>query len=148
MSTVQSSPEYTVPAGYSDAMMFWYGVPPIVVAPGANVPGQLLVQSDSDFEWRGTSWFVTSSAGGQPYTDAGDLVPSMLLEVVPQGQQRPFSNGQVALDTIAGRGRLVYVLPYPIILLRGNGVTFNLNNLESANTYTIYLTLHGRKLFA
>ncbi len=138
---------YALPPGYSRGMNFWYGVAPIVVAAGANVPGQLVVDSDSDFEWRGTTYFVTSAGVAQPYTDSSNPVPILLAQVSPQGQNTPFSNSQVPLSSIAGRGNLPYILPYPLVLLRSNGVTFQLSNLEGANSYTVYITLHGRKLF-
>lgn len=125
---------------------FTYGVSFGNLAAGAVVANNIQIQADSSFELIKLSVYGTLHGGSAPYSD-GSLVECNIF-ITDSGSGRQLMNTPVPVNSIAGSGKLPYILPESRIFKGNSTVQFNMTNFSGTNQYdNVALSLGGRKLF-
>jgi hypothetical protein len=125
--------------------IFAYRIPFTSIASLATQNYSLQFDVDADFLWQKATMQADIAAAGQ--TASSLVVPLCNLLMTDSGSGRNFMSGAVPLSTIFGTGSLPFILPNPKQFRAGSTLAFALSNYDAANTYNVYLTLWGVKIF-
>jgi len=114
-----------------DDLPFWYPInPPALTALQANVAANVVVDNDSDFEWR---WIVASSTG------------TFSVTLTDRFTARPLMPSNINGENIAGTAQLPFILPKPYLLRRTSTIQALFTDRSGAGN-TIQFCLVGYKL--
>lgn len=126
---------------------FQYGVSLLGMGVSAvPVQGNIAIAADADFVWLQTAAYVLIAAntGTTYYTE---LLPNINLVVTDTSSGRSLMNQAVPISSMAGSGRYPYSIPNPRLFAAKTLVNFAATNLDPANTYNLYITMIGVKVF-
>lgn len=111
-----------------------------------TVTGQIQLQNDADFEL--LSIQQMTDIAGALQTDSTRILPLATIELEQSGTGNDIMPQPVPLPSIAGDGRLPYLLPETWIWPGGGTISVTLARYAVAGTnYNIRLSFHGRKLY-
>ena len=118
------------------------------IAAGSTVNGNIQIQADSDFMWLlGTYWAAITGALNQ--TADTQIIPPITVQITDSGSGRQILSQAVPID--AGPFSRSSSLPYPLnpprVFKARSNIQFVANNLHPANSYRLFLVLHGQKIF-
>lgn len=126
---------------------FVYAVNFGVIAPQTTVIGNIQIQSDSDFIWEAGTYFSVNPAASVQTSETLSI-PAINIQITDTGSGRLIYNQPIPVHAIFGQGA---GLPYPLIQPREfkarSSIAFTATNTEAANSYQLYLLLHGSKNF-
>ena len=134
---------------YRSTEFFVYSPNPLVAtltdaAPVANLT--IPIQSDSDFELLELLQFT--DIGGALQTDSSRIIPLATIQIQQSGSGIDIMPQPVPLGSIAGDGRLPFILPETKIWPANSSMSITLTRYAVAGTsYNIRLSFSGRKLF-
>lgn len=106
-----------------------------------NIP----IAADADFIWLQTAAWVNIANAGTTYY--GENLPDINLLVTDTSSGRSLMNQPVPISSMAGSGRYPYNLPNPRLFAAKTLINLAATNLDTANTYNLWVTLIGVKVF-
>jgi hypothetical protein len=134
---------------YQLAQPYIYTPNPVVLSmtdANPTVAGQIQLQNDADFELISIQQ-VTDIAGALQ-TDSTRILPLATIILQQSGTGNDIMPQPVPIPSIAGDGRLPYLLPETWIWPGGGNISINLARYAVAGTnYNVRLSFHGRKLY-
>jgi hypothetical protein len=126
---------------------FWYVFNQLGnIAPAGTSSQNIQIQGDSKFEWmQTTAFYLIAAEAAQPsFSDKANL--SVFFS--DTGTGRNLSNAPMPLNSVAGTGQLVYVLPVTRIFQPNSTVQCTVVNADAAITYNnVSVVMSGRKIF-
>jgi hypothetical protein len=127
--------------------LFTYEVPSFdLLAVGAAVTNQVLIQNDSDFEWIAAAYEFDLAA--TTYVNAAQNVPNMTILIVDTGSGRQLMNAAVPVIALFGQLGQPYTLPISKVFGRNSSIQFTATNIDAAvTTGHLRLSLIGWKIF-
>lgn len=137
------------PNGYAVMREFFsYQVPVFasLAAATGTAANNLLIQSDSDFEW--TAGVYQFDIAATLNTWATRFIPNMTIQIADSGSGRFLSNAAVPVTSLFGPGSAPIVLPVSKVFAANSNVVFTAVNFDAAvATGNLRLTLLGWKLY-
>lgn len=116
------------------------------LAPAANLPGSVNIDTDSDFFWQKATAHVTSGDDGT--TRSNELIPEINVTIKDATTGRDIMNGQVPMRNIFGTGEIPFILPVEKYFGARSQITMQFYNVSDNTTYTtVYVTFSGVKAF-
>lgn len=113
---------------------------------GASLTDTFNIEADSTFTAVKLAFMADIAGGAQ--TDATRVVPLVRLSITDTGSGRNLQNQPVPLASIAGDGRLPFVLPVPRIFQPRAAVTCTFENYSAATDYAnVELAFIGFKMW-
>lgn len=115
-------------------------------APGANTPGNFLVDSSAPFMLV-SSTYVADLVGVAQLS--GTLIaPLATVMIADQSSNRNWMNVPVPVLSLFGTAQLPYLWPQPRLIPANTNVQVTLANYETANTNNVRLSFHGYRFYA
>lgn len=134
---------------YRATEFFVYSPSPLVATLSDATPVvnlQVPIQSDSDFELLELLQFT--DIAGAVQTDSSRVIPLATIQIQQSGSGIDIMPQPVPLGSIAGDGRLPFILPESKIWPANASMSITLTRYAVAGTsYNIRLSFSGRKLF-
>lgn len=110
------------------------------------------IQADSDFEWRKITFFAELHSGTAPFLDS--QIPELGLQITDGGSGRQLYSSSSPFSSVAGTGRLPFILPVTYIFEAKASILFTVTNFSIAGSGggavqwdNVYLTLIGNKIW-
>lgn len=122
--------------------------PTVITISDAAPTGQLSVpiQTDSDFELLEIA--EATDIAGAPQTQSTRIIPLVTIAITQSGSGVDIFPQPVPLSSVAGDGRLPFILPESKIWQANSSMSITLARYaEVGTTYNIRLSFIGRKLF-
>lgn len=126
---------------------FIYSVLFSALAPAANTPQTLTLDAASDFIWYYAAFSANNHAAITGYTAATRYAPPITVLMVPGDTSSQFMSQAMPLTHMFGNGENPFVLPAPRLIPARSVLTITANNLDTAITYDLYLSLIGTKRY-
>lgn len=122
--------------------IFTYTVPILGLAAGTTAPAATLnFDTNTEFKWMYATYAADIAAAGQQY--ATRVVPLCTVLITDNNSSQNLMNGAVPVPSLFGHGESPYLLPMPRTIPAKSSMTFVVANYDAANTYNLYLQLHG-----
>lgn len=127
---------YTFPVNFSN------------VTAGSTAPvGNFQVDASSPFMLIQQNYVCT------PYpvtvmTQATRLIPNMQIQITEQSSNRNWQSAAVPVSAIFGTGENPWFLPQPRLIPANTTVSVTVNNFDSAQAYSLYLSFIGFRLYS
>lgn len=127
----------------NDRDYFAYSLTVANLLAGTAVQPNLAMSDDSHFLMD----YITGVAANPANPSVQFATPALTLLIVDQGAGRQLENQAVHWGTTVGSAQLPFPTPWPKFFNRGATVQIQLANLDAVQAYTIWITLHGFKIF-
>ena len=115
------------------------------LAAGANISTQISIQADADFILEKLSYYCDVAGAAQTWQTR--VVPNVLVLLTISGSGVQLSSSAVPIPSLFGTGDLPFILPYPRVLPANSVLQINLTSFEAAQSDTLTLNFHGRKVY-
>ena len=113
---------------------------------GASDTDTINIESDSQFVWTKTAYFV--DVAGADQTDSTRVVPLINCQLTDSGSARQFFDEPQPINSIAGQGNIPFILPAPFIFKNNANINASFTNFNAATTYAnLRLSLHGYRVY-
>lgn len=125
---------------------FVYAVPVFTaLAAGASATNNIQIQADSDFVLEQITY--TATIANAAFTSGARPIANCSMLITDTGSGRQLMSSAVPLWTIAGSAEQPFELPRPKAFVSRSTIAVQLNNFDAAQTYNVFISLIGRKLF-
>lgn len=104
------------------------------------------IEADSSFVWLKTTYLVNNNVGD--LTQETVPVPDLTVQITDTGSGRNLQQAPVQIETMAGTGRLPFILPIPRTFKPKSTIQVTMTNDQpnGGDTYNgISLVMHGYK---
>lgn len=140
---ISDGKEYRV---WTDFFVYQVGAFSNLAALTGTATNQLVIQSDSDFEWVHASYQFDNAATQTTYN--GRFLPNMTILITDSGSGRQLMNAAVPIMSIFGRPEQPYQLPVSKVFKANSTINFTAVNFDAAiATGNLRLSLIGYKIF-
>ncbi|MGE0294715.1 MAG: hypothetical protein AB7P97_20380 [Hyphomonadaceae bacterium] len=134
----------SIPPGQRD--FFIYPAEFGSIAAAANATVNIAISADSDFYLTALTLFATLAGAAQ--TEATQVAPQLLYQIVDTGSGRQLFNSSVPAWSIAGDGKRPFRLIHPRLFKRSTTINVTATNFSAAETYSrSWLNFVGFKLY-
>lgn len=123
---------------------FTYNVQFNTLAANTTAAQSISIQNDADFVWTQGSVVVTNAAG-TTFTSALNVPILSLISDSAAG--RNLSDSSTHVSNYFGTAQQPFILSFPKIFRAGGQVSVQLQNLDAANAFRVFIALHGFKVF-
>lgn len=116
------------------------------LAPAGTTSFSFNVDGDSDFFW--TKFAAYAQIANDGATAATEILPAVSVVITNNSNGRQYMNEAVPLPSIAGNGRLPFILPMVTFWAKKTTITIDIVNFTDNQTYTqLELSFIGIKAF-
>ena len=115
-------------------------------APGAQTPGNFLVDSSSPFML--VSGTYEADVAGAAKNAGNDIIPNATVFITDQAGNRNWMNTAVPVPSLFGRGNSPYYWPQPRLVPANSNISVVVANYDAAVTNNIRLSFHGWRYYA
>lgn len=101
------------------------------------------IQADAMFIWTATTYWANKANA----ENAAQLTPNVRVLITDLGSGRQLSDQPEFISSLAGDGRLPYVLPEPRIIAANGALQCVYTNVDVAAGYNLFIFFKGYKLY-